>query len=48
MGGRDGASLEKNIYALYEDNKMLKEHMMKHRKDIQNKFYFREENSRVK
>lgn len=36
MSGRDGASLEKNIYALYEDNKMLKEHMMKHRKDIQN------------
>jgi len=36
MGGRDGASLEKNIFALYEDNKMLKEHMMKHRKDIQN------------
>ena len=34
MSGRDGASLEKNIYALYEDNKMLKEHMMKHRKDI--------------
>lgn len=38
MGGRDGASLEKNIYALYEDNKMLKEHMMKHRKDIQTLF----------
>lgn len=36
MSGRDGASLEKNIYALYEDNKMLKEHMMKHRKDIHN------------
>ena len=36
MSGRDGASLEKNIFALYEDNKMLKEHMMKHRKDIQN------------
>ena len=36
MSGRDGASLEKNIYALYEDNKMLKEHMMKHRKDINN------------
>ena len=36
MSGRDGASLEKNIYALYEDNKMLKEHMVKHRKDIQN------------
>lgn len=36
MSGRDGASLEKNIYALYEDNKMLKEHMMKHKKDIQN------------
>ena len=36
MSGRDGASLEKNIYALYEDNKMLKEHMMKHRKDIYN------------
>ena len=36
MSGRDGASLEKNIYALYEDNKMLKEHMIKHRKDIHN------------
>lgn len=36
MNGRDGASLEKNIYALYEDNKMLKEHMIKHRKDIHN------------
>ena len=36
MSGRDGASLEKNIYALYEDNKILKEHMMKHRKDINN------------
>ena len=36
MSGRDGASLERNIYALYEDNKMLKEHMMKHRKDINN------------
>lgn len=36
MSGRDGTSLEKNIYALYEDNKMLKEHMMKHRKDIHN------------
>lgn len=36
MGGRDGISLEKNIFALYEDNKILKEHMMKHRKDIQN------------
>ena len=36
MSGIDGASLEKNIYALYEDNKMLKEHMTKHRKDIQN------------
>ena len=38
MGGRDGVSLEKNIYALYEDNKMLKEHMTKHRKDIQTLF----------
>ena len=36
MSGRNGASLEKNIFTLYEDNKMLKEHMMKHRKDIQN------------
>ena len=36
MSGRDGASLEKNIFTLYEDNKMLKEHMMKHKKDIQN------------
>lgn len=36
MGGRDGVSLEKNIFALYEDNKILKEHMMKHKKDIQN------------
>jgi len=35
MSGRNGASLEKNIFTLYEDNKMLKEHMMKHRKDIQ-------------
>ena len=38
MAGRDGASLEKNIYALYEDNKILKEHMTKHRKDIQTLF----------
>ena len=36
MSGRDGASLEKNIFTHYEDNKMLKEHMMKHKKDIQN------------
>lgn len=36
MGGRDGASLEKNIFALYEDNKILKERVMKHKKDIQN------------
>jgi ribosomal protein S15P/S13E len=38
MAGRDGVSLEKNIYALYEDNKILKEHMTKHRKDIQTLF----------
>lgn len=36
MSGRNGASLEKNILALYEDNKMLKEHMMKHKKEIHN------------
>ena len=42
--GRDGVSLEKNIFTLYEDNKMLKEHMMKHKKDIQN-LYKKQENA---
>jgi len=44
MSGRNGASLEKNIFTLYEDNKMLKEHMMKHKKDIQN-LYKKQENA---
>lgn len=36
MNGRDGISLEKNLFALYEDNKIFKEHMIKYKKDIQN------------
>lgn len=44
MNGRDGASLEKNIFALYEDNKLFKEQMIRQKKDIQTLFKKQESN----